>query len=99
MSKENPLSAAAIATGLIATIVGGVIVAILVGEGRFAATIPTAGVVQGGASVSPTLTPPKLITVTNQLLLPIRVYFDEVYKGQVEQRTTRTYLLDSYPVK
>lgn len=106
MRNDNPFSLAAIAAGLIVTVVGGIIVTILAGEGRFGTVIPTVSAVQTDTSAAPTASiviltpmPPKLITVTNQLLLPIRVYLDEVDRGQIDDMTTKTYLLDSFPVK
>lgn len=58
MRNDSPLSIAAIASGLIVTIIGGIIVAIIVGEGRFAVATPTTSVAQRDVPASPTLASP-----------------------------------------
>ena len=60
-NDHHPLSPAVLISGLIVTILGGVIVAILVGEGRFSS--PSANPNQMSTSILPTLAAPTVIVV------------------------------------
>ncbi len=67
MKESNPLAPTALLASLIVTVVGGIIVAIIVGEGRFAPVTPTLGAAQKDTYTSPT---PTALTIAPPTLLP-----------------------------
>lgn len=60
------------------------------------AAIPTA--VKTSPAVIVTAAKPQF-NVTNSLVLPVRIYIDEVDKGVVESSAVKVFLMDSFPVK
>lgn len=110
-----------IITGLIVTIVGGILVAWVIQEGgRFQPESPT---ITPSLSPSPTVTaimntvtpisPSPTVTaimntvtpiypyiiINNALVLPVNIFVDEIYKGQVEPNSLKTLMIDGFPSK
>lgn len=92
-----------IIVGLFVTIIGGIFVAWTIQEGgRFQQSNPT--------SIAPifTLTPEITLTETpnypyiiikNDLLLPVKIYADDIYKGQVASSSTKTLMIEGFPTQ
>jgi len=101
--KEVKVTIREIFVGLFVTLFGGILVAWIIQEGgRFQPVNPTSALptFTSVPENMPTGTPNyPYVIINNPLILPVKIYADNIYKGQVDSSSTKTLMVDGFPIE